>query len=90
VVTVNDLGGHAFESWTSPETGKMWLKDFLPNDVEGIRIMSYGYNSNQDEDTIDFDFLDHRRSLLQTLENARRSAPVCIFLDSPAASSMFA
>jgi hypothetical protein len=83
VVSVNDLGGHAFESWTSRETGKMWLKDFLPDDVKGIRVMSYGYSSSEDDDTMNIDFLDHRRNLFQTLANARHSTPVCISDSAP-------
>jgi hypothetical protein len=75
VVAVNDLGGHAFGSWTSHDTGKMWLKDFLPDDIKGIRIMSYG--TNLYDGKIEVDFLDYRRHLLQMLGNARRSIPVC-------------
>jgi hypothetical protein len=81
VIAVSDLGAHAFESWTSHDTGKMWLKDFLPDDVKSIRIMSYGYSFSKYDETIDINTLDHRRNLLQTLANARRSTPVCI-LDS--------
>jgi hypothetical protein len=58
----------------------MWLKDFLPYDVKGIRMMSYGYNCSQDEEPAEINFLDHRRNLLQTLENARRSTPVRMLL----------
>jgi hypothetical protein len=87
---VDGLGGHAFESWTNQTTGKMWLKDFLPDDVKDIRIMSYIFNSGLYDDTINIDFLDHRRDFLQMLGNARRSAPVCILLDLSAFdSSMF-
>jgi hypothetical protein len=68
----------------------MWLKDFLPYDVQGIRIMSYGYNSSQYGGNIDIDILDHRRNLLQTLANALRSTPVCILLDPPAVYSLIA
>jgi hypothetical protein len=82
--------GHAFESWTSPERGKMWLKDFRPNDVKGIRIMSYGYNASLYNETTDIDFLNLRKHLLRMLGNARRSTPVCISLDPPAIDpSMF-
>jgi hypothetical protein len=80
VVSVNDLGGQAFESWTN-NTGKMWLEDFLPHDVKGIRIMTHGYNSSLSDKMIEIDFLDHRRDLLQNFANARRSALVCILLD---------
>jgi hypothetical protein len=81
VIAVSDPGAHAFESWISHDTGKMWLKDFLPDDVKGIRIMSYGYSFSKYDETIDINTVDHRRNLLQTLANARRSTPVCI-LDS--------
>jgi hypothetical protein len=77
VVAVNGLGSHAFGSWTSHDTGKMWLKDFLPDDVKGIRIMTYGYNTNLYDGETDIDFLDYRRNLLQMLGNARRTIPVC-------------
>jgi hypothetical protein len=77
VVAVNGLGSHAFGSWTSHDTGKMWLKDFLPDDVKGIRIMTYGYNTNLYDGETDIDFLDYRRHLLQMLGNARRTIPVC-------------
>jgi hypothetical protein len=56
--------------------------DFLPDDVKAIRIMSYGYNSSLSDETMEIDFLDHRRNLLQILSNARRSTPVCIILDT--------
>jgi hypothetical protein len=59
----------------------MWLKDFLPGDVNGIRIMSYGYNCSHDDETIGIDFLDHRKNLLETLANARPSTLVCMLLD---------
>jgi hypothetical protein len=78
---VHDLGGHPFESWMSNNTGKMWLKDFLPDDVTGIRVMSYGYSSSLSDESIDIDFLDHRRNLLQVLENSRRTTPVSILFE---------
>jgi hypothetical protein len=90
VVAVNGLGGHAFESWRNQNTGKMWLKDFLPDDIKGVRVMSYGYDSRQCDDRMDIDFLDHRRNLLQTLANARRSTPVCILDSTPICPSIFA
>jgi hypothetical protein len=74
VVAVIGLGGHAVGSWRSPETGKMWLEDFLPNDVKRIRILSYGYNSRPVEAPIDEDILERR--FLQMLENARRTTEV--------------
>jgi len=54
----------------------MWLKDFLPRDVKGIRIMSYGYNTNLVGHTVDDGFLDYRRHFIQMLVNSRSSAEV--------------
>jgi hypothetical protein len=54
----------------------MWLKDFLPRDVKGIRIMSYGYNSNLFAHSVDDGFLDYRRHFIHMLVNSRRSAEV--------------
>jgi hypothetical protein len=90
VIAVGDLGGHAFESWIGHNTGKMWLKDFLPNAVKGTWLMSYGYSHREYDETMDIDFLDYRRNLLQTLENARRSTPVCILDSAPVCTSIFA
>jgi len=35
---------HAKKTWTA--NGKMWLKDFLPDDLPNARIMLFGYNAN--------------------------------------------
>ncbi|KAF2649651.1 hypothetical protein K491DRAFT_610366 [Lophiostoma macrostomum CBS 122681] len=48
VVAVHGLGGHYRNTWTA-ENGKLWLRDFLPLQLQTIeieaRILSYGYNS---------------------------------------------
>ncbi|KAF8542993.1 hypothetical protein BDD12DRAFT_875508 [Trichophaea hybrida] len=62
VIAVTGLAGHAFGSWRNSEAGNMWLKDFLPEDIKGIRIMTYGYNSSLTENVTD-EFLDYRRRL---------------------------
>jgi hypothetical protein len=54
----------------------MWLRDFLPRDVKGIRIMSYGYNTNLVGYTTDDQFLDYRRHFIHMLRNSRSSAEV--------------
>ncbi|MCJ1317977.1 hypothetical protein MMC15_003304 [Xylographa vitiligo] len=50
IIAVHGLNGHAFGTWCSRETGSsnggaMWLRDFLPEKVNGARVMIYGYNS---------------------------------------------
>ena len=54
----------------------MWLKDFLPRDVKGVRIMSYGYNTNLVGNTLDDVFLDYRRHFIHMLVNSRSSTEV--------------
>jgi hypothetical protein len=61
----------------------MWLKDLLPRDVNGIRIMSYGYNTNLVGCTVDDQFLDYRRHFIHMLVNSRSSAEVCRPLSCP-------
>ena len=48
----------------------MWLRDGLPNDLEGARVLSYGYDSKlvqsetfQSVDTIAKSFLESLRSI---------------------------
>jgi hypothetical protein len=51
----------------------MWLQDFLPNNIRGIRIMTYGYNT-AGANTVRL--LDHRRDLIQEIQSARSSPEV--------------
>ena len=45
IVAVHGLGGHAMTTWTHDSTGKLWLRDFLPQTIPNARIMSFGYDS---------------------------------------------
>jgi hypothetical protein len=81
VIAVTDIAGHAFESWTSRDTHKMWLKDFLPHDVQNIRIMSYGYDSSLlGHGTAKNRQLDHTQLFIHDIENARSSVEVSILV----------
>ena len=44
VIAVHGLGGGAYKTWTH-ENGKLWLRDFLPGDLPGARVFTYGYDS---------------------------------------------
>lgn len=76
MVAVTGLVGHAFGSWRSRETAQMWLKDFLPKDIPNIRVMSYGYNSNLIDDTVDENFQEYRQSFVHRLLDARQGDQV--------------
>nr|VWP02414.1 D-xylose-proton symporter [Ganoderma boninense] len=48
IVALHGLNGHAIRSWEYHDRGTtfMWLRDSLPENVPGARIMVYGYNAN--------------------------------------------
>jgi hypothetical protein len=85
VVAVCGLGGHAFGSWTHRESGRMWLRDFLPQDLENLRIMTYGYNSSlkDSKKASEETMVDYRREFITALEDVRSTAEVihlCLLL----------
>ncbi|KAM7183303.1 hypothetical protein V8F33_013665 [Rhypophila sp. PSN 637] len=46
IVAVHDLHEDSFEAWTHPETGALWLRDFLPDHLQAARVLAYGYDSS--------------------------------------------
>ena len=54
----------------------MWLTDFLPLEIENARIMTYGYNSQLVENTVNMTIGDYKKELVQILHNARISNKV--------------
>jgi hypothetical protein len=59
----------------------MWLKDFLPQDIPNIRIMTYGYNSELSNTTDSSGMLDYRKAFAQQLEVARDSNEVSWYIN---------
>jgi hypothetical protein len=45
IVAVHGLGGSLYHTWTEKDSGRLWLRDFLPNDIKDAHIMTFGYNS---------------------------------------------
>ncbi|KAF8537282.1 hypothetical protein BDD12DRAFT_982249 [Trichophaea hybrida] len=74
IITVTGLAGHAYGSWRDRGSGRMWLQEFLPQDVKHVRIMTYGYNTSLIGRTVDDTLLDYRRQLVAQLENTRGSS----------------
>jgi len=70
IVAVTGLAGKAFASWQAAE-GSMWLRDFLPQDVENIRVSIFGYSSELFESNSNAGLLDYTKIFLQTLQNSR-------------------
>jgi protein SERAC1 len=45
-IAITGLGGHAFGSFKEKGGQHMWLRDSLPYDLPGVRILVYGYDSH--------------------------------------------
>jgi len=45
IVLLHGLTGDRERTWTSPSTGKCWPRDFLPSDLAGIRVLTFGYDA---------------------------------------------
>ncbi|KAF8856809.1 hypothetical protein BDZ45DRAFT_457277 [Acephala macrosclerotiorum] len=45
LVAIHGLGGHYNGTWTDANTNQNWLRDFLPEQIPQVRVMSWGYNS---------------------------------------------
>jgi hypothetical protein len=54
----------------------MWLRDYLPADISGIRVMIYGYSSKLEESTSHARLIDYTIPFLQILQGARHSQRV--------------
>jgi hypothetical protein len=45
VIAISGLSGHAFDSFKEKHGSFMWLRDALPIDLPGARILIYGYGT---------------------------------------------
>ncbi|KAF8526899.1 hypothetical protein BU17DRAFT_39960, partial [Hysterangium stoloniferum] len=72
VVFIHGLDGHRIESCIA-KNKKMWLNDFLPNEMPNARIMTYGYDGyTQARDQFSNQTLSgHARDLLTKLASRR-------------------
>ncbi|WKT50437.1 Ankyrin repeat [Fusarium oxysporum f. sp. vasinfectum] len=46
LVAVHGLGGHPTKTWRHAKTKAFWLQEFIPQDIENARVMTYGYKSD--------------------------------------------
>lgn len=42
IIAIHGIGGDLCGTWTH-ERGAFWLRDFLPKDIKGARVFSFGY-----------------------------------------------
>lgn len=79
MIAVSGLGGHAFGSWKDGGTGRMWLMDFRPFDIKGIRVMLYGYDTSLERSTGGYSVLDHSRVFMEGILHVRSLGNVRIY-----------
>ncbi|KAF4955463.1 hypothetical protein FSARC_11830 [Fusarium sarcochroum] len=71
VIAVTGLGGHAFGSWVNSK-GDMWLRDYLPKDLQGrARILIYGYPSALQDGNNQSSLSDYSACFMQDLMGIR-------------------
>ena len=76
VIAVHGLGGHAFRTWTHKETGKMWLRDFLPGKLPNTRIMSFGYDAKVLNSKSVIGMMENAQNLLADIRSNRTTTEV--------------
>jgi hypothetical protein len=45
IIAIHGLGGTPYNTWTH-ENGILWLRDFVPDELPGARIYTFGYDSS--------------------------------------------
>ncbi|KAL8949253.1 MAG: hypothetical protein Q9222_004627 [Ikaeria aurantiellina] len=72
IVAVHGLEGHPINTWTlSDKSDTLWLRDFLPSDVHGARIFTFGYEADVAFGKSIADIKDHAMDLLGSLIDVR-------------------
>ena len=67
-MAVHGLNGHREKTWTAGN-GVHWLRDLLPHDLPGARILSWGYDANTHSGSrVSCQYLyDHAQALVSKL-----------------------
>jgi hypothetical protein len=77
VIAVHGLNGDALKTWTHPTTGKLWLRDFVPDSLPGCRVYSFGYPSKLMELDVRARVQDFGRKLLVSVRDHLESSVRC-------------
>jgi hypothetical protein len=74
IIAIHGLNGNQINTWTEPKSKKLWLRDFLPKDLPGARVMTFGYNAAAAFGNSVAEIRDHARGLLgELIEKRERS-----------------
>ncbi|KAL0632553.1 hypothetical protein Q9L58_008574 [Maublancomyces gigas] len=79
IIAVTGLAGHAFGSWRSRKSGKMWLRDFIPEDLQenllNARVLTYGYDTKLAGSKSNAYIDDFAKQFLEAVTDARHKDP---------------
>ena len=76
IVAVHGLNGDLTNTWTDAKTKAFWLRDFLHHDLNGARIMTFGYNADIAFGNTTASIKDHAMDLLGCLVDEREDNAV--------------
>ncbi|KAI9861034.1 MAG: hypothetical protein M1813_005463 [Trichoglossum hirsutum] len=75
-IAITGLGSHPFGSWKQRSGQHMWLRDSLPQDLNGVRILLYGYDTNLADSQTFQSIDDIAATFKQGIRNESLLAPI--------------
>jgi hypothetical protein len=78
IIAIHGICGDPLKTWTH-ESGALWLRDFLPKDINGARVFSFGYDAEVALTKSLASLDDFARSLLNNIK-LERDGKVCAFI----------
>ncbi|KAA8903430.1 hypothetical protein FN846DRAFT_55272 [Sphaerosporella brunnea] len=72
-------GGHAFGAWKAKSADFMWLRDALPEDITGLRVLTYGFNAKLVGSTSFAGIASYATELLEELKGTRDHYAASLF-----------
>jgi len=76
IVAIHGLEGDLIGTWTHSKTQTCWLRDFLPENIQTGRIMTFGYDADAAFSRTTSDIDDHGSRLLVNLIDKREANDV--------------
>ncbi|KAH6987002.1 hypothetical protein EDB80DRAFT_176751 [Ilyonectria destructans] len=79
-VAVHGIGGNRLVTWTvrqGRKKGAMWLTDYLPDRIDGPRIMTFDYELGSHHGISSSDITDVAHKLLDELNDQYSATDVC-------------
>ncbi|TVY18488.1 hypothetical protein LARI1_G003153 [Lachnellula arida] len=81
IVAIHGLNGDREHTWTEPKSHKLWLRDFLPDDLPRARVMVFGYDATPIFADSTAGIVEHARDLLRCLVERREGRDALIIAE---------